>query len=96
MIEEAQIRHHWESSSVDENIAGSLYLDFGGDHEAFFNAWHKVTFRERLINLNGKASAYWKSAKNTCNARPNCRIGVITITASDSRIVRITMLWGRS
>jgi SAM-dependent methyltransferase len=63
MIEETQIRHHWESSPVGENIAGTLHRDFGGDHEAFFDAYDRWLYKSQGHILRALDQFDWKGKR---------------------------------
>jgi ubiquinone/menaquinone biosynthesis C-methylase UbiE len=50
MVEESEIKSRWETIPVGENVVGSLTRDFGGDYDAFFQAFDSWRYgRERHI-----------------------------------------------
>jgi hypothetical protein len=63
MMERA-ILAHWESSPVgEENVAGSLYRNFGGDYGVFFDAYNCWLYKSQSHILRALDQFDWKGKR---------------------------------
>lgn len=62
-VGEPEIKVHWQTHSVAENVFGSLYADFGEDYEAFFTAFDSWLYRTQPHILSALDKFDWRGKR---------------------------------
>ena len=63
MVEEPEIKLHWQDNPVGENVFGRLYEDFSEDYEAFFDAYDKWRYKKEGHVLRALDKFDWRGKR---------------------------------
>ena len=63
MTTEQQIRAHWQAHPVDENVFARLQEEFGGDYDAYFNAYDNWRYAKQGHILDALDRFDWQGKR---------------------------------